>query len=60
MKNKKQFSRPILALIGSILILSSIPIQECGYDNFGYTLLFFGSFAFGSIFQSIKQEQVEK
>ena len=60
MKNKKQISRPIQAIIASILLLASIPAESHGQITLSLILIFLGSFIFGHILQSIKAEQAEK
>jgi hypothetical protein len=57
MKDKKMISRPIQAIIASVLILSSIPLENHGQISISLILIFLGSFIFGHILQSIKKER---
>jgi len=60
MKNKKQISRPAQAIIASILLLASIPAEAHGLFILDLGLIFLGSFIFGHILQTIKEEQSAK
>ena len=60
MKNEKQIARPIQALIASILLLASIPAEDHGQITLSFILIFLGSFIFGHILRTIKEEQAEK
>jgi len=60
MKNEKQISRPIQALIASILLLASIPAEDHGQITLSFIFIFLGSFIFGHILETIKQEQAQK
>jgi hypothetical protein len=57
MKDKKMISRPIQAFIASVLILSSIPLENQGQISISLILIFLGSFIFGHILQNIKKER---
>jgi hypothetical protein len=57
MKDNKMIPRPIQALIASILMLSSIHFDRFGQNTVSQILIFFGSFIFGIILQSIKIER---
>jgi hypothetical protein len=57
MKHNKKIRRPIQALFASILMLSSIQFERFGQITASLILIFFGSYIFGNILQSIKIER---
>ena len=59
MKNKQKVNRPLLAAIAAIFFLLSLPALKHHQLNLHFTLIFIGSFIFGIIFESIKQERKE-
>jgi hypothetical protein len=57
MENKQKYSRPILALFGSVCIIASRIAAYYELNILDLGLLFMGSFIFGWIFESIKIER---
>jgi hypothetical protein len=56
MENKQKYSRPILALFGSVCIIASRIASYYELNILDLGLLFTGSFIFGWTFESIKIE----
>jgi hypothetical protein len=56
-KTNKKYSRPILALFGSVCIIASRIAEYYKLNILDLGLLFMGSFIFGWIFESIKIER---
>ncbi len=57
MENKQKYSRPILAIFGSLCIIASRISSYYELNILDLGLLFMGSFIFGWIFESIKIER---
>ncbi len=59
MKNKQKINRPLLAAIAAIFFLLALPALTYGLLILHFGMIFIGSFIFGIIFESIKQERKE-